>query len=107
MNIQITDKVLTGNMGAGWTDEGDAASAYAEFLKSEYLALAQKRFPGAAVEVDVSVENATGWNGNPAVFVADGDEWSAEILDLERDLADGEYWSKWLESDDASQYISE
>lgn len=107
MNIRITDKVLRGNMGEGWKDETAAANAYAGFLESEYLALAQKRFPGAEIDVDVSVENAEGWSGDPAVFVTDGDEASMEIFDLERDLADGEYWSKWLDSDDAAQYVSE
>ena len=43
MVIQITDTVLNGNMGEGWSDPIAAASAYAEFLKTEYEELAQLR----------------------------------------------------------------
>lgn len=107
MNIQITDKVLAGNMGEGWKDVADATRAYAAYLEAEYMALAKERFPGADIEVYVQVENnASGWCGNPLV-ITDGDNGSMDVFDLERDLADLELWSKWMDSDDAAQYISE
>lgn len=102
--IYISETILAGNMGEGWIDANDAAAAYAKFLECEYRALAEKRFSGVEVEIDVDVQqNASGWSRN-AIVVGDADELA--MSDLERDIADTEYWTQWIESDDAAQYIS-
>jgi hypothetical protein len=105
--ITITDTVLTGNMGEGWTDVDAAASAYARYLESEYHAAAKRRFPGTEIDVSVRVQNATGWCGDPAVTTDDYDLMGSEMSDFERDLADGQYWQSWIDSVDAMQHIAE
>ena len=102
MSIQITDSVLVGNMGDGWKDDFEAASAYASYLSAAYRAAAAERFPGADINVDVHVQNAYGWCRDVQV-IGDGDD--VGIGEFERDLADGRYWETWVNSDDAAQYV--
>ena len=91
-------------MGPGWSDEAEAANAYADYLADQYRNAAHKRFPGHEVDVSIEVQNATGWSGTPTVF---GDADTLEIAHFERDISDTEYWSQWCESDDAPQYLSD
>jgi len=104
--IYIADQVLAGNMGEGWIDEAGAANAYAAFLESEYLAMATARFPGAEIEVEIDVQNASGCSRDAVVVGGDAIDWKA-MSDLERDLCDSDFWSKWLDSDDAAKYLDE
>ena len=75
--VHVSDQVLGGNLFAD--DDGydvrASARAYAEALRSLYAAEIDERFPGAAADIDVDVqENACGHTRELAVFVSEGGE---------------------------------
>lgn len=95
--INITETILAGNLGEGWTDIDEAADVYAEFLADEYRAQAQSMFPGADIEVDVSVEH--GAEGSAPNAIVTGDADSLDMARLEDVLANLGTWNRFLDSD--------
>ena len=101
--ITITETILSGNLGEGWTDIDKAADVYAEFLASEYRAQAQSMFPGADIEVDVLVEHGAEGSAPSAIVTGEGD--SLEMARLEDVLANLGTWNRFLDSDACRELI--
>ena len=99
--INITETLLSGNLGEGWGNPDEAADAYAEFLGAKYRETAERMFPGATISVDIDVQyNATGSVPNAIVT---GDAGSLMMAGLEDLLANDGAWNEFLDSDAARE----
>ncbi|NCA72651.1 MAG: hypothetical protein EOM91_21865 [Sphingobacteriia bacterium] len=95
--INITETILSGNLGEGWADVDEAADVYADFLADEYRAEAERAFPDAEIEVDISVEH--GVEGSAPNAIVTGDADSLDMARLEDVLANLGTWNRFLDSD--------
>ena len=111
MDITISGKILSGNMGDGWTNQNDAADGYAEYVTQRIRAEVQPMYPDATINVDFSAHyNTSGCSGGISVDV-DGDDPDV-AYDVMRDLEDyllhyrNEIWNDWC-GGAGSDYFSE
>ncbi|WP_252178332.1 hypothetical protein [Endozoicomonas sp. 4G] len=99
--INITGTILSGNLGEGWSDQDEAAEAYAEFLSARYRAAAESSFPGAEISVEIEVEYNT--EGCSPDAIATGDAGTLEMARLEDMLTNDGAWNEFLDSDAARE----
>jgi hypothetical protein len=82
MKITITDQVLSGNMGDGWTDQNEAAEGFAAYLTEAYRVDVLAAYPDAEIEIDVNTErNTSGYSRDIDVSIDPYDEDSFEIME--------------------------
>jgi hypothetical protein len=99
--IEITDTLLAGNLGEGWSDRNEAADVYAEFVAKKYRETAWRMFPDAEISVDIRVEYDAEGCAPDAIVTGDGD--SLEMARLEELLQNTSVWSEFLDSDAARE----
>lgn len=110
MKITINDTILSGNMGDGWADQYEAAKRYAEYAAEKLAEVVREQYPGAEVETDFNVQNASGCSHGLSVDV-DTDDLDQKF-EIENDLTDylnnyyDRVWSAWC-CDDGSEYFGE
>jgi hypothetical protein len=87
MEITVWKKLLSGNMGDGWRDEEEAASAYKDFLGTRLDEYLTTHYPTAQVDVRLTVERASGYGGPFQAIVTD----DAEDFDvrMEEEIVEG------------------
>ncbi len=100
--IIITGQILVGNMDEGF-DNREATESYAEWLKTEYRAAVDTLCPDASVEIEMSVEDATGYERPTQVFVDDGEgdenDLTADIY-TELNYIDDDAYERWCEEEE-------
>src|SRR4051812_1712198 len=112
MRIEISDTVLSGNLGDGWADENEAADAYAEHLETFYRDAAIEWF-GPEAKIYVTVEarhNTSGATAGVSAFVyADDGEIHEKSGPFEYYLSQEEKneWPQWCDSEEAEALLEE
>ncbi len=99
--INITETILAGNLGEGWSDRSEAADAYAEFLEAKYRETAERMFPDAEITVGIDVEHDAEGCAPNAIVTGDADV--IEMAGLEGVLANDSGWNEFLDSDAARE----
>lgn len=110
MKINISDTILSGNMGDGWADQHEAAKGYAKYAAEKLVEVVKERYPDDEVEAEFDVQYATGVTNGIAVDVETDD--LDQKFEIENDLADflnnyyDRVWSSWC-GGDGSEYFGE
>jgi hypothetical protein len=89
---------MSGNMGDGWTDEHEAARAFADYLERAF----RRHYP--SVDVEITVQYASGHKHNTVCVCDESD--IGEISDGDLHAVESQAWEDWCRSDEAEAYMS-
>jgi hypothetical protein len=112
MKARIYTKILSGNLGDGWINEGKAAEAFGSFLKDRLETEARAFLEGIddadiTAEVDVQ-KHSSGYSGELRVDGWD-DDGAINTMGLEDHLREVQHeaWTAWLETEEAAELATD
>jgi len=102
MEIRVYAQILDGNLGDGWKDNYEAATALAEFSKDIWNKELSAKYPDADITFEIDVQRNTCGSSRSVVIDC------SEAIDLSDDITDeSSIWDVFCSSDIAKDLYSE
>jgi hypothetical protein len=98
--ITVSGTVLTGNMGDGWSNDEEAAYAYAEFVATRYREIIANEYPDHHCDMSITVQRASGYAPDVRVDVEPWNDAAADMTwRLEERLMQEPTWETFCETE--------